>query len=36
VATLLSLFVVPVVYRLIKGWERGRPRPREAGMSAQS
>ena len=36
VATLLSLFVVPVVYRLIKGWERGRPRPREAGMSAKS
>jgi HAE1 family hydrophobic/amphiphilic exporter-1 len=27
VATLLSLFVVPVVYRLVKGWELGRLAP---------
>ena len=27
VATLLSLFVVPVVYRLVKGWEMGRLAP---------
>jgi multidrug efflux pump subunit AcrB len=27
VATLLSLFVVPVVYRLVKGWEMGRMAP---------
>jgi multidrug efflux pump subunit AcrB len=23
VATVLSLFVVPVIYRMIKGWEQG-------------
>ena len=34
VSTFLGLFVVPVMYRIIKGWELGRPRP--AGMSAQS
>jgi len=34
VATLLSLFVVPVVYRLIKGWELGKARA--AGFPAQS
>ena len=34
VSTFLGLFVVPVMYRIIKGWELGRPRPAE--MSAQS
>jgi multidrug efflux pump subunit AcrB len=27
VATLLSLFVVPVVFRVVKGWELGRLAP---------
>ena len=26
VATVLSLFAVPVVYRIVKGWERGTPK----------
>jgi multidrug efflux pump subunit AcrB len=35
-ATVLSLFVVPVVYRIVKGWElswleRQQSRPRSAG-----
>ncbi|EDY39551.1 multidrug efflux RND transporter MexF [Cyanobium sp. PCC 7001] len=30
VATVLSLFVVPVIYRIVKGWELGRQRSRGA------
>ena len=33
VATVLSLFVVPVIYRMIKGWELGRSKA--AGFPAQ-
>jgi multidrug efflux pump subunit AcrB len=33
VATVLSLFVVPVMYRIIKGWELGRSKA--AGFPAQ-
>ncbi len=33
VSTFLGLFVVPVMYRIIKGWERGNPKA--AGFPAQ-
>ena len=31
VATVLSLFAVPVVYRIVKGWERGLPKAAGVG-----
>jgi Cu/Ag efflux pump CusA len=35
VATLLSLFVVPVLYRIIKGWELRLLRDRPAGARSR-